>query len=165
MEVRGGDIITRAQKSQNSVAANTLPVAIVPRTASQEPVFCAHRTIRWLGSSRSLNSPLSLSLLSTSRIFCPPHVSSLSARRWLSVGNYLSPVMAPIRSLLARSKVRYLSLAGVTGSCRPRPYFLIGIVLKVTAMVGKDFDFPKKRWGKKVSRRSLSTPANTYPKT
>ena len=78
------------------------------------------------------------------------------------IENYLAPVIAPIRSLLARIKLRHLSLADVTGSCRPSPYFLTGIVLKVHMMGGRNLYFPKKRRDKKVFQRSFSTPANAY---
>ena len=39
--VKGGNIITCKQKTRNPVAANTVPVTVVPRTFSQAPMFLA----------------------------------------------------------------------------------------------------------------------------
>ena len=68
------------------------------------------------------------------------------------VGNDLSPVMDPISSLLIRRKCRYFSLDYVTGSCRPGPPFLTGIVLEVPSMGEIDSDFPKKIQGKRFPK-------------
>ena len=88
---------------------------------------------------------------------------SLSARRQPTAKNTLSPVTAPISSLLTRKKLIYLFLADVTGSYRLRPDLLTSILLKVTAMGEWDFFVTEKRQRKKVYWRSFSTPANEYP--
>ena len=77
--------------------------------------------------------------------------------------NALSPVTDPIRSLIPCIKIRYLLLADVTRSCRPRPDLLTGIVLKVPLMGRGYFGFPNKRQGKKVSGIRFSNSANKYP--
>ena len=66
-------------------------------------------------------------------------------------GNFLSPVTAPIISMLTRSKIRYFLLADVTGYYRYRRYLLTGVIIKVSTMGGRDVDFPKKTLGKKIS--------------
>ena len=65
--------------------------------------------------------------------------------------NSIPPVTAPISSLLTHSELRYFVLADFTGYCRPRTDFLTGIILKVPMVGGRDFVFPKKIPGKKVS--------------
>ena len=130
---------------------------------SQEHAFLARRMRHRSNPSRYLTRPLSLASWASSWICCLSRLSSLCVIMWTEVENNLSPVTASISLLLAHRKLRYLLLADVTGSCRPRPYFLNGIVLKVPTMGGRDFDFPKKIQGKKVSKRIFSTPANDYP--
>ena len=95
--------------------------------------------------------------------FFPSRLSYLRAKRWPAVENDLSPVTDPISFLLACSKLRYFLLADVTGYCRLKTYFLIGIVLKVTMMGGRYLYISGKRGGKNVSWRNFSTTADVYP--
>ena len=104
---------------------------------------------RWSGALRSSTIPLSLTSFISSQFFLS-RLSYLSARGWSVVENSLSPIMSPISLLLARSKLRYLSLGYVTLYSRPRPAFLTRIVLKFHMMSGRDFYFLKKRQGKKI---------------
>ena len=108
-------------------------------------MFLARIMRRRSSDSRYLTRPLSLALLVSSRLFRPSRISSLSARRLLAVKNALSPVTAPTILQLARRELRYLSLADVTGSFRPRPSFLTVIVIKFPKMGGRYFYFQKKR--------------------
>ena len=110
-----------------------------------------------------LTRPFSLASLASSQIFFQSRLSSLSARRWLAVENSLSPVAAPIKLLLASIKLNYLSLDDVTGSCRPRPPFLTGIVLKVTTTGEKYLYFPKKRRGKRFPEEASPLPRTRTP--
>ena len=79
------------------------------------------------------------------------------------VGNSFSPITVLINSMLARCKLWNILLDNVTKFCRPKPDFLTGIALKVTTMSWRDFDFPNKRYGNPLRRRSIYTSANTYP--
>ena len=83
--------------------------------------------------------------------------------KFISSLNSLSPVMALINSMLARCKLQIFSSADVTRFCRPRSIFLTRTVRNLFAMGGKDYNLLKKRGGKKVSRRSFSTPVEAYP--
>ena len=97
-----------------------------------------------------------IDLLAPYRIFCPSRLSSLSARSGLAVENFLSPVMAPIISLIACIELRYLLLADVTGSCRPRMTFLDGIVLKFPMIGGRDlYIFEEKMRRKGIMKKLL----------
>ena len=69
LEVRGGNIITRAKKTRNSVAANTVLITIVPHTVRPEAVFFVRRMIWKSFDSISLTSPFILALLDSSWIF------------------------------------------------------------------------------------------------
>ena len=59
-KVRRGNIILRAQKNKNYVAANNVPVTVVPHTVSQEHVFLARKTRQWSVALMYLSSPLIL---------------------------------------------------------------------------------------------------------
>ena len=95
--------------------------------------------------------------------FCLSRLYSLINIRLLEAKNSLAPFTAPTRSMLACSKLRYLLLDDVTGSCSPIMALLTDVVLKVPTMGGRYFEFLKKIWGKKVSQRRFSPPANAYP--
>ena len=59
LRVRGGGyIIMRSQKTQNSIASNTVPVTIVPHTFIQAPVFLVRTMRRRSVTLRSLTSYL-----------------------------------------------------------------------------------------------------------
>ena len=60
LDIRGGNIITGAQKYRNSVAANTVPVTKVPHTVTQESLFLVVILRRRSVALRSLTIPLSL---------------------------------------------------------------------------------------------------------
>ena len=94
-------------------------------------MFLDRRMRRRSSALRSPTSPLSLASVASSHIFCLSRLYSLSSRRWLAVENSLSPMMDPIVSLLARSKLIYFLLADFTRSCRPKADLLTDIVLKV----------------------------------
>ena len=57
------------KKSQNSVAANTVPVTIVTRTVRKEPVFLARIIRRRSSALRSLTRPLSLAFFASYLFF------------------------------------------------------------------------------------------------
>ena len=76
----GGGIITCAQKLRNYVAANNVPVALLPRTVIHKTVFFAHIMRQMSVALISLTIPLSLELLASYWMFCPSHVSSLRSR-------------------------------------------------------------------------------------
>ena len=97
----------------------------------------------------SLTITFSLALLVSFQIFFKLRISSLRTIIQSAVENTISPVTAPISSLITRSKLRYFSLSGVTRSCRPRPDLLDGIVIKVPMMRGRYFYFPNKIQGKR----------------
>ena len=68
-------------KSPNSVADNIVPVIVVPRMVSYEPMFLERRTRGRSGAPRSSNTPLSLASLASCSIFCLSRLSSLRPRR------------------------------------------------------------------------------------
>ena len=163
LKFRRGNIIMCALKSQYSVADNTVPVTIVPRTLSQAPVFLVRIIRRWSFPSRSVTSSLGLVSLTSSLIFCPSLLYSMSSRRWLPLENSPYPITAWINSVLARCKIWYFSFADVMGFGRPRINFFNGIVLRVPTMSERVLIFLKKMQGKKFSRSIFSTPANASP--
>ena len=110
-----------------------------------------------------LTIPSTLASLIPFQDFLPSLLSYLTAWRWSAVESSLTPVTALINSMLVRYKLRNLSSADVTGFCRSRLDFLTGIVIKFPMIGGREFYSLKKRWGKKVPRRSLSTHTNAYP--
>ena len=73
-------------------------------------MFLAHMTRRWSVALSSSTSPLSLASLTSYQFFCLSCLYSLISRRVLAVENLLAPIMAPISSLLALSKLRYFLL-------------------------------------------------------
>ena len=132
-------------------------------TFIQAPVLFSRRISRWSVPLRSLTKPLSLASLTSSRFSCPSRIYSLRARRWLALENAPSPITSWINYVIARCKLSYFLFGDVTGFRIPSPDFLTGILLRVPMLVERDFDFPKKRQGKKVSWIILSTPANASP--
>ena len=75
LDVRGGNIITCAQKTRNPVAANTVPVTVVPRTFSQAPMVLARRIRQWSVPLRSVtiySSLVPLASLASYQFFSPP---------------------------------------------------------------------------------------------
>ena len=127
--VRGGNIITCKQKKRNLVAANTVPVTIVPRTFSQAPMFLERRIRQWLVPLRFVTISLSLAQLTSYQFFFSLSLSSLSARRWSPSENTPYFVTSWINSILERFKLRYFSFTDVTRFRSPRPDFLTSIVL------------------------------------
>ena len=65
--------------------------------------------------------------------------------------------------MLTHSEIRYLLLADVTRYCRARPNFLTGIVLKVTIMGERDFDFLKKTQGNFFTEKASPLPQMRDP--
>ena len=98
---------------------------------------------------RFLNKPLSLVSFASSWFFYPSWISSLGTRRRSELENATYPVTAQISSVIACCKLRYLYFADVTGFRRPSPDLLNCIVLRVSTMGERDFDFPKKGRGKR----------------
>ena len=96
----GGGSYCVHKKSQNFVAANTVPITVVPRTFIQAPVFLARRIRQQLVESMSVDGFLILASLTPSQFFCPLGLFSLSARRWLSLENAHSPITAQINLCL-----------------------------------------------------------------
>ena len=65
-KVRGGNIVTYAQKSLNSMADSNVPVTIVSLIFRQEPVCFARRSRKLPRVSSSLTIPSSLTLWTSS---------------------------------------------------------------------------------------------------
>ena len=66
---RGVNTVTYAQKSQNYLAASTVPVTVVLHMVSQEPMCLTRRMRRWSGVLIFLTSPPSLASLKSSCIY------------------------------------------------------------------------------------------------
>ena len=75
----------------------------------------------------------------------------------------ISPVTALINLTLTRCELSIFLCADATVFWRPRPDFLTSIVIKVPTERGRGGVFPKKRRGKKVSRRIFFIPVNANP--
>ena len=104
----GGNIITCTQNPRNSVADNTVPVNVVPRTFRQAPMVLAHMTRQWSVPLRFVTISLSLVPLTSYQFFFPSILSSLSARSWSPLENTPSPVPSWINYIIERFKIRYL---------------------------------------------------------
>ena len=113
------------------MVANTVPVAVVPRTVRQEPVFLACRMIQSSGALRSLTIPLVLASLASSQFFFLSRLYYLIARRRSSVENSLAPVTAPISLLIARSKLGYFLITLFIKYIPPVRYLSTLIVFKM----------------------------------
>ena len=163
LKVRRGNIITCTLKIKNSIAANTVPVIVVPRTFIQTPLFLVHSIRHWSDELRSATRSLSLALLTLSCIFCPSRHSSLGARGRLALENTPFPIAAQIKYMLVHCELRYFFFADVTVFRMPRPDFLAAVVLRAPTMGERDFGFLRKSQGKNFSRSILSTPANMSP--
>ena len=150
-------------KSRNSVAGNTVPVTVVPRTFIQAAVVLELMIGRRSVPMRYPTKPWSVTSSASSQFFCPSCISYLISRRWLALDNAPPPVTYQISSALDCWKLRYLSLADITGFRIPNPYLLTGIVLRTPTMGERDYAFTNKRRGKRVSWIILSTPANVSP--
>ena len=145
------------------MADSTVLVTVVPHMFRHESVCLAHTNRKHSKAYRFLKNPSSLVSLESYQVFLPSLISYLTAWRCLSVENSLYPSTYLINSVITYCKLSKFTLDEVTGFCSPRPDFLNFIALIVSTMVGRDFDFPKKRRGKKFFQRSFSTPANVYP--
>ena len=66
--VIGGNIIPYAHKLQKYVAANTVPVTVVPLTIIQEPVFLARMLKQQVRDLRTSTSEFILMLLASSQM-------------------------------------------------------------------------------------------------
>ena len=66
IKVRGGNIVTYAQKSLDSMADSNVPVTIVPLIFRQEPVCFARRSRQLPRVSSSLTIPSSLTVWTSS---------------------------------------------------------------------------------------------------
>ena len=103
------------------MADSHVPVTILPRTISQEPACSERRNRQRPIISRFLTIPSSLAPLTSSLVFLLSPLSSLTAWRWSTVENSLSPFTSLINPVLSRCEPRNLSSTGVTKFWRPRP--------------------------------------------
>ena len=125
-------------------------------------MWLAQRKRRFLKAPWLLTVPQSFTSLSTS----PPPRSLhfyLTARMWLAVESALLPLTASIISQIARSKMLYLCAAEFIGFCRNIMDLFTSNLLRASTNGGKVFNIPKKRRGKKFTRRTFSNPLNACP--
>ena len=113
-----------------------------------------------MSAMRYPTKPLSVVSFASPQFFCPYRLSSLSTRRCLSLENYLPSVMSQTSSTIYCLELSYLSFADVTWVRSPDPNFLTSILLRSPTIGARDFGYPKKRQGKKVSWIIFSTPKN-----
>ena len=141
LNFRGGNIITCAQKPLNSVAANTVPVNVVPRTFSQAPMVLAHRIRQWSVPLRFVTVSLSLEPLVSYQFFFLSILYSLSSRSWSPLENTPSLVTSWINYVIEHFKLLYFSFMDVTRFRSPTPAFLTSIVLRVPTIGERFFSF------------------------
>ena len=111
----------------------------------------------------SLMIPWSFATFAVSCYFFLSRLSLLIARMWSEVVKTRLPLTAPISSLLARSKLVYLSSDDTTVFCRPILDLFTVNILRSPTIGGRVFYFTEKRRGKKGSCRKFSIPVNSCP--
>ena len=77
--------------------------------------------------------------------------------------NLLPHIMEKTNSVLSCCELGYFSFADGMGFWRRKPSFLTSIIIRVPMRDVRDYDFMKKRRGKKVYQIILSSTSNESP--